>query len=319
MKEPTIRMLVEEYVLHLRASGRTDSPINQAYAFMRWCKANFPEESVLTQAMIDLWWMRGAKESAASHRSRVYKALPLLRYTISAFGIEGLAIPSMPEYAESRPSPHFFTKEELMAFFSACDSLAPCNSSLQQKLRKAVVPVIFRLLYSSGIRVGEARKLKREDVDFQTGITAVKETKGGKDHFIVLHPTMLALLNQYDSHIESIMPGRTYLFPNASDQPYRNKWLSDQFRACWYRNNKQTAYARELRHQYAIENIDSWPNEDYDTWNRIVALMNSMGHAKLSRTLYYYSLAPCYHELLESKCGRTYNTIIPSLGNETDK
>lgn len=79
------------------------------------------------------------------------------------------------------------------------------------------VPVFFRLLYSSGMRTTEVRLLHRKDIDLQSGIIKIKQTKGHMEHYVVLHDTMLELMKIYDKAIEKLQPNRTY-FLNATNQ-----------------------------------------------------------------------------------------------------
>jgi len=201
-----------------------------------------------------IWQVISSKEKHITYRSRIYKVLPFLRYVNSILNPASLDIPPKPPYVGNIFVPHYFTRQELSCFFENCDGLT-ANNSLSQRLRKKVVPVIFRLLYSTGLRVLEARMLNRCDVDFKTGVITVRQTKGHVEHFVVLHDSMRELLESYDFSIEKLLPGHKVLFPDEHDNYHRNKWLSDQFRACWYKQNTAIAYARELRHQYAIEKI----------------------------------------------------------------
>jgi integrase len=313
----TFKELMEKYVYCCKASGRSDSAIINVNAFYRWSLNRFPNEEFLSQDIIYQWWVRTERENHITYRSRIYKVLPFLRYVNGLLHLPSFDIPPTPPYAESISAPHYFTEQELSNFFGNCDGLT-ANNSLSQRLRKKIVPVIFRLLYSTGLRVLEARMLNRCDVDFKTGIIAIRQTKGHMEHFVVLHDSMRELLESYDSSIEKLLPNRKALFPDEHDNYHRNKWLSDQFRVCWYKQNADTAYARELRHQYAIENINSWHNDEYDTYYKLVALKNSMGHSKLSRTLYYYSLAPIYGDLIESRCQNSFDDIIPIIPQENE-
>lgn len=77
--------------------------------------------------------------------------------------------------------------------------------------------------------------LNRRDVDFKTGTITVRQTKGHMEHFVVLHDSMRELLKSYDFSIENLLPGRKVLFPDEHDNYHKSKWLSDQFRTCWYK------------------------------------------------------------------------------------
>jgi integrase len=312
MENMIFMKLIDKYIYFCNASKRPESTKLHANVFLRWCQKRFSGAEYLTQEMVNQWWVKSDTETNVTHLSRIYKALPFLRYTNEVLRLTNVSLPPLPPFVKSNSLPHYFTHQELTSFFKACNELQTNNSN-SRKLRKLIVPVIFRLLYSTGLRVLEARMLLREDVDFETGVLNVKRTKGYFEHRVVLHDTMLTLLKEYDFAADKLLPNRRVLFPNENDEYHKNKRLSDQFFVCWYKYNTPIAFARELRHQYAIENINSWTNEEYDTCNKLVALKNSMGHTKLSRTLYYYSMVPAYGGLIEDRCGESFSKLIPKF------
>ena len=77
---------------------------------------------------------------------------------------------------------------------------------------------------------------------------------------MALHDSMTDLLKQYDREVEKIYPGRTYFFENAMGNGYSRQWVVYIFRKLWEKangkNNRPVAY--ELRHHYAVENINRW-------------------------------------------------------------
>ena len=307
----TFEELICKYADYRRVCGMKERPVQDLRYFFNACKRRAGGNPCLSQDMVDWWWEQRVSEAAVTHRSRVNKVLPFLKYTISR-GLAQLVVPKMPPYVESNTPPHFFTKAELGNFFRACDEISHCKT-LEQKLRRMEVPVIFRLLYSSGMRCAEARLLDRSDVDFKTGVVRITKTKGYRERIIVLHDTMRDVMCMYDGFMDSLMTDRKVFFPDIHDDYRKDKWLTVQFRECWYKYNEATAYPRELRHQYAIENINSWPNREYETGENLVSLKNSMGHSKLSRTLGYYALVPQYGSIIESKCGKTMEEVIPVM------
>ena len=75
-----------------------------------------------------------------------------------------------PKIPKSLPT--VLTKEEVKLMFNA-------SSTKKSKL-------ILELLYSSGLRVSELTKLKKEDIDFENDTAWVRYGKGGKDRLIIL-------------------------------------------------------------------------------------------------------------------------------------
>lgn len=70
--------------------------------------------------------------------------------------------------------------------------------------------MLFALLYSCGLRVGEAVRLEVRDVHASQGRIHVREAKGGKDRFVPLPASLLARLRQYwatHRHPRLLFPG----------------------------------------------------------------------------------------------------------------
>lgn len=75
---------------------------------------------------------------------------------------------------------------------------------------KLLHPVLFVAAYT-GCRRGEVQKLKRKDVDFETGLIHFRQTKNGEDRAIRLSPSLRNFLEAYLKSHES-----EFLVPYAS-------------------------------------------------------------------------------------------------------
>ena len=73
-------------------------------------------------------------------------------------------------------------------------------------------------LYSTGMRPNEVRWLDCADVDLEKGIVYLRRTKGYNDRVVALHPSMTAMLKQYNTLMDKEMPGRKVFFPNDRDE-----------------------------------------------------------------------------------------------------
>lgn len=176
--------------------------------------------------------------------------------------------------------------------------------------------VFFRLLYSSGIRTNEARMLKIEDVDLCNGILNIRYSKGHAQHYAVLHDSMLELLKIYDKAIRKQYPQRIYFFPARGNIFHRSQWVATNFRELWDKYNSSYATAYELRHHYAIENINRWTDKGFGFDLKLFYLSKSMGHSTLESTKYYYSLVPGMADLLKEKTGIDFESIVPEVNYE---
>jgi integrase len=304
--------VIREYIFYRKASDRWNE-FSEAMLllFDRYCLKEYADASKLSQEMADGWCRKRCTEKNNSCRSRTDAVISLIQY-MKQRGKADIAIPFIPPRQPRTYIPHVFTSEELKNFFQACDNISNGNTP-EHRTRKITVPVFFRLLYSSGIRTVEARLLHVDDVDLKTGILNIRYSKGNNQHFIVLHDTMLELMKEYDTSISRIYPDRTYFFPARNNKHHICKWVHQNFRKLWDEKNTSYATAYELRHHYAIENINRWTGEGLDFHAKLLYLSKSMGHSVIESTKYYYSLVPNLAGILREKTGDSFNNIIPEV------
>ena len=309
---------VEGFILYRKAGGRWSESYEVLLRnFDRYCTLNHPEDYLLTEEMAKGWCKKKPSENAATLGKRITVLRKFCEYLQKA-GRTDQYIPSLPANIFNRQYiPHFFTEQELRGFFKECDNL-PANTDNKHQ-RAIVFPVLFRLLYSSGMRTCEARKLKCVDVDLRSGIVEIKNSKGQKDHFVVLDDGMRALLVKYNSAMSLRSPRREYFFPSLNGECYDASTLSSIFRTIWKESEpKGKAVAYDLRHCYAITNINQWIVAGENFSAKFVFLSKSMGHSTLGSTYYYYHLIPEFFPKLQHLTGTTYHAIVPEVEYEKD-
>lgn len=312
-----LKPLIEPYLSYRKASGRWNEASYEPnlVLFDRFCKKHYPEAEHLSQEMVDGWCRKRDTESNNSCRSRIYVVVSFIRY-LRKRGKTDVVEPEMPRKERRVYVPHFFTDAELNNFFRACDNLPSAPSTPEQRSRKITLPVFFRLLYSSGLRTNEARMLRVDDVDLSHGIMNIRYSKGHAQHYVVLHDSMLTLMKTYDQAIRKQYPHRTYYFPARGDSYHTRAWVQKNFRALWNKYNSSYAIAYEIRHHYAIENINRWTDEGFGFHAKLLYLSKSMGHSTLESTKYYYSLVPGMAKILEEKTGIDFDNIVPEVDYE---
>lgn len=310
---PYVRDIVESYVCYRKVAGL--KPLDRSHkVYQLLFHSEQGHGGKLTPELLDWWWMKRATEQPQSYLARVLEVVPMLRYAAGRWDIP--QIPALPEKGCAvQRAPHIFTREELTAFFQACDTMHKPRRNRESLLTELEVPVMFRLMYANGLRPNECRLLPRECVDLKTGVIRIEETKGYIQHRVVAKPDMLAMLGKYDVAADGILPGRKAFFPTAEDRCHRNDWLCYQFNSAWYRYNDTHATAYDLRHNYVIANIYSWREQGigYGLTDRLLTLSKSLGHTRIASTLYYFSLVPAF----EGEMSDDLESALERLADET--
>lgn len=145
-------------------------------AFDRHCNELYPENDKLTQEMVDSFFVKRPTETINSCRQRCYLVSEFIKY-LQEREQTNVIVPERPRKRRNTYIPHAFSHEELSDFFEACDNLRYLPNRIDMKIRSMTAPVIFRLLYSTGMRTIEALSLRCEHVDLTEGVISIVGTK----------------------------------------------------------------------------------------------------------------------------------------------
>ncbi|MBU3153662.1 tyrosine-type recombinase/integrase [Clostridium estertheticum] len=315
--QSSVAPLIQSFIRYRKASDHwnVSSSEPNLLIFERYCIMNYPGFTELTQEMVDNWCRQRDTELNESCRVRIGPVVGFVRY-LKERGLTRIYEPVIPKKEPRIYIPHAFTEQELTNFFCECDSLGVHPRNEPVLTRKLTVPVFFRLLYSSGIRTTEARQLRKTDVDMEHGILDIRYSKGRNQHYIALHDSMLEQIRKYDTAIEKIHPDRTYFFPARNDSFHKRSWVQKNFHDIWYGVNKAHAVAYELRHHYAVKNINRWAGLGVTFNDKLLYLSKSMGHTTIESTKYYYSIVPGLSQILREKTETGFDCIVPEVEDD---
>ena len=234
---------------------------------------------------------------------------------------------AMMLHVHSPPAPHvnkcfvpyIFTKDEIERLFSAVDCT---KESSESPLRHLVMPVLFRLLYTCGLRVSEALHLKVADVDLDAGVLAIYGAKGDKERLVGISDSMLTYMKSYRSNPLVANAKSIYFFPAPDGGFYDTSTIYDIFRKCLFdagiphRGRGKGPRLHDLRHSFAVHILNKWSSEGKDIYTCLPILRTALGHDRITTTEKYLRLVPeAYMEVTEPFNDR-FHTITEVLCNE---
>lgn len=307
---------IKEFIRFRTASMRwCYSYENSLHAFDSYCVKMHPNATVLSDEIVSEWCRKRPAETRNSCRARTYCVIGLVKYLNSKYGANLTEIEA-PKRERRKYIPHAYTGDELKRFFAECNHPYLNADDSSAKRQNLIIPIIFRLLFSTGMRTIEARMLKRNDVRLDSGVIGITVSKGYDQRYVVMHETMLTLIIQYDSLISKIFPNRTYFFPGDNDSCIQQKWLNAVFRKLWSKISDSKCRLYDFRHNYAIQNINNWLSAGLSYHPKLVYLSKSMGHRDIEGTRYYYALVPIMAEILDQQTGASFDKLIPEVQYE---
>lgn len=281
----------------------------------KFCSEHYPQETTLTKELVLKWSQLHPRQHANGFRRRMISIRELGKY-LNAVGIEAYIYPSEFLSKTQRFEPYIFTDHELKAFFNSAD-IFPWSRNAQYN--HYVVPVIYRLIYTCGLRPGEVRNIKCTDVNLATGRIYIRESKSYKDRIVIMSKDMLLICNKYEETIESVFINREYFFTNSKGTIISKQLLINLFKRCCTNaaiicsqgNRKPRVY--DLRHNYATRRFMEWLEEGRDLYTVLPYLSTYMGHYDFSQTSYYIHLIP--ERLVRSKAidWNRFSNLIPEV------
>lgn len=100
--------------------------------------------------------------------------------------------------------PYILTDDEIRCLFTAIDKYPQTDMSY----RNTVNPVLFRFLYSTGVRISEALNIILSDINIESGIITIRAAKNMKDRLIPMCSSMsMRILTYLKNSIGTVTTG----------------------------------------------------------------------------------------------------------------
>ena len=205
-------------------------------------------------------------------------------------------LPFRPE----RAHPYLYSNEEVQRLLEAALQLSP-----GMELRRWTFHVLLGLLSVTGLRVGEALRLRLDDVDLANGVLTVRGTKFGKSRLVPIHASTQDVLASYQRR-------RVHLLDSCDAAHFFVTRTGHQLdggdvRRTFYRLSRQVGLRgmndshgprlHDFRHRFAVETLLGWYRSGEDVERRLPVLSTYLGHVHVSDTYWYLSAHPALMNL----------------------
>lgn len=279
---------------------------------------DFPESEVLTKDICTAWIDKCSRLHQNTLQRKITPVRQFGKY-VAGMGKPAYIIPGGFPHKQIHYDAHIFTEKELKSFFASIDL---CRKSPFSPYRCYVIPVIFRLLFTCGLRSSEARLLSVAEVDLATGKILIRKTKGWEARIIYTSPEMLDLLRRYDDIIRRHLPGREAFFPNHKGDYYSDSILDTWFHEFWdplpeavvTKGNKPRVH--DFRHSFCVYRLNQWVREKANLNALYPYLSEYVGHSNFADTDYYLTLSEPFYPELKARMRDVNDAILPEVPHE---
>lgn len=197
-----------------------------------------------------------------------------------------------PQSTTSDFLPHVLTQVEVRSVLRVAGGLRP-------RFRAQLYRALLLVLYCTGVRFGEAVRLRIGDVDLHKGVLFIAPSKG-RSRWVPFHRSLARELRRYLAARRAVSAARSGdpFFVRPGGRPLPTNRASDTVRSLLRLAGLKPAGGRsgprpyDLRHTFAVHRLQRWYRAGIDIHARLAWLSAYMGHDDILGTETYLTATP---------------------------
>ncbi|MFD0961610.1 tyrosine-type recombinase/integrase [Paenibacillus chungangensis] len=289
--------------------------------FDRFTQEKYPEATTLTKEIVLDWCGKKMHETRANQLSRT-SIIRQFGIYLDQVGVAAYVIPKRYYPAETPYVPYIYSIDKLQRFFAETDRCRYCSEC---PYRHLIMPLFFRMIYTCGLRVSEARLLTVGDVDLKQGILSVHHSKKDNSRLVPMSDELAERCRSYFREVHSFPKDTDTFFPALGGKPMTLTNAYSNFRRFLWRagishgGRGKGPRIHDFRHTYACHCLKKWVRQGKDLAAYLPILKTYLGHDSFAETAYYLRLTADVFPDLTLKLEGRYPDIIPSLERAADE
>jgi len=253
------------------------------------CTENL-EDKILDYRQINRWLDRFNNVKPSTKKGKLCHVKKFASY-LTTLGIK-TSIPELPRIP-SDFVPYVFSKDEMAQIFELVDDFMVTSPDSRIA---AEFPVLLRILYGCGLRLGEATSLTWNDIDLENGVITVKIAKNNKQRLVPMSDELTRILKLYRSAPCFEMQDHCPLFKLSNGKPrHDGYWKFFNKILCEIRiknpktvkNGTRGPCLHSLRHTFTLHSLLKAESEGRTFMETVPFLSTYLGHDALTHTDVY--------------------------------
>jgi integrase len=199
-----------------------------------------------------------------------------------------------------RTTPYILTDDQI------CEIVRLAAQSGNRTLRRQTYSTLFALLSCTGLRVGEAIRLRYADIT-SDGLM-IRQTKFRKSRLVPLHETARAGLERYLQQRRPYAPHDDHVFISLRRKPLRIEDVDSAFRTVVDAMELPRGRGRirptphSLRHASAVRALQNCPDGREQITQHMLMLSTYLGHSTAAETYWYLEAVPQLMKSIADRC-----------------
>jgi len=311
--------LISEYVRHKRSLGYKMEDVEERLRRFDQLTIDRGETEIgISKELADEWCRPLPMESVNNRYGRISILRGFSSY-LQTVGYESY-VPRLPKVSRDFV-PHIFTRQEMAAIFRECDRLTLTRHYMDSV--RCTMPCLVRMLYGTGIRIGEAMRLTHADVDFTQGVLILRGCKNGQDRLVPVSLSLREVCKDWVAYKERLglpVDAGSPFFTSANGRRFSESSVYETFRTVLQRagigHGGRGAGPRlhDLRHTFCVNALAKLSEDGTDLYCSMPILMTYMGHQSPGATDRYVRLTKEMFPHLLMKMDDAYRYVFPEIG-----
>lgn len=281
---------IQSYIGGVRNSGRsiTSHEVHLGSLDRYLIKVNHDSKEITEPIAAGWLKSRKAKPNYQSNILCYYRGFAnyLMAHGIMAY------IPDSP-YTEHTYLPYIYSDEEIDRIFCVCDNLKARYKDCRTPI---MMPMLLRLLYGTGMRLGEALHLTMAQLNLNNECITLLRTKNNRERIVPIHHELTEILLKYAVAMDILEKPESPVFPNKKGGFFTSRWAQDWFevildkagiRDIKIHSRERGPCLHSFRHGYAYLAVKQSRANGMTFEEAIPFISTYLGHKDVTDTDYY--------------------------------
>lgn len=298
------------FIQYKRGLGlQYDRPEYELMALSRFL-VSMSSDLEISKGTAEIWCARREDESVKGwlYRVSVYRQLAIY---LASRGIKA-HIPDSSRARCPKYVPYIFTEDEIRRILSVADAVKRKRVNSYDK----ILPVVLRLMFSTGLRISEVVNIKVTDVNIPEKVIYIHESKNRKSRLV---PVDVSVANLFAEYMKTWVGERTYFFETMSHAQINSSTVYKLFRAIIFRagiphgGRGSGPRLHDIRHTFAVRSLHKMTDQGLDIYTALPYLSVYLGHKTIKETEHYLRITAELYPEVEQLASFFTGYVVPEV------
>lgn len=309
---------IDSYLEYKRALGRKFQTEENA---LRLLDRYLDDERIasltaVTPRLVEAFLATRPRRRARSYNHLLGVVRCFFRWLVAQERLEVSPVRGQPKRTSAQQQPFLFDPTQARRLLQLAAALPDRRKGHN---RGETYYVIFALMYTLGLRVGEVSRLRHKEVDLDRQLLVICKTKFSKDRLVPFGPRLGRLLASYlerkATRLGVLQPDQP-VFSFHGGRPVHPGTISQTFHQLVSQHPFEQPLGVAaprlhcLRHSFAVGTLLRWYRSGIDPGQRLIHLSTFLGHVHPESTAWYLTVTA---ELLDEANRRFEQFAEPAL------